>query len=240
MQRRLLVESSLIALAAATLAFFILTLLHAHLADPAIHTFDLIWQARIHATTTPALTLLMRFLSFIGSTWVFIPTMLLALGILLAIGEKEQGRRLVRKRQTSTLFAVAIFGALILNEFFKAHFHRARPRLSWTIGHEPTFSYPSGHALFSFMLYGLIAYSVLTRRSPLRRRIPVALAAIAISLAIGTSRVYLGLHYPTDVLAGYLTSAIWLSAAILIDRRWTIHTLRQHHRLPLSPQKIRS
>jgi undecaprenyl-diphosphatase len=233
MQRRLIVESTVIAVTAAALAFFILTLLHAHLGDPAIHHFDLAVQARIHATTTPTLTLVMRFLSFIGSTQVFIPTLLLALGILLAIGEKEQGRRLVRKRQTSTLFAVAIGGALILNEFFKHHFHRTRPQVPWTIGHEPSFSYPSGHSLFSFILYGLIAYSVLTRHSPLRRRVPVALAAVAITLAIGASRVYLGLHYPTDVLAGYITSAFWLSAAIFIDRRWTIHTLRQHHRLPL-------
>jgi undecaprenyl-diphosphatase len=227
MRRTLLFRSLLFAASAAVIAFLLLTVLHAHLEDPSVHRLDLAVQATVHSWTNPGLTRLMLFLTWAGSIQVFIPTLILALIVLLTIGEKEQGRRLIRKRQTSGIFGVAIGGALLLNEFFKAHFHRARPKLSWTIGHEPTFSYPSGHALFSFVLYGLIAYTVLGRHSPLRRRLPVALAAMTITFGIGLSRIYLGLHWPTDVLAGYITAAVWLSGTIFIDRQWT----RQAHRL---------
>jgi undecaprenyl-diphosphatase len=162
----------------------------------------------------------MRVLTFIGSIKVFIPTLLAAVTILLLVGQKEQGIRLIRKRQVSTLFAIGVGGALVLNESLKAHFHRARPRVPWSIGDEHTFSFPSGHSLFSLVLYGLIAYSVLTRRDSMLRRLIVTAACAMVVLGIGLSRIYLGMHWPTDVLAGYLTAAIWLSATITIDRRW--------------------
>ncbi len=216
--RRLLLESLLNALAAALAAFAALTLLHAAL--PHLTHFDLAVQSAVHSWTTPALTYLMRALTFIGSIEVFIPTLLAAVILLLMVGEKERGIRLIRKRQVSTLFAIGIGGALVLNETFKTHFHRARPRVPWSIGDEHTFSFPSGHSLFSFVLYGLIAYCVLTRRDPLLRRLAFALACAALVLGIGLSRIYLGMHWPTDVLAGYLTAAAWLAATIAIDRRW--------------------
>ena len=176
----------------------------------------------------------MRALTFIGSIEVFIPTLILAVTILLLIGQKEQGIRLVRKRQVSTLFAIGIGGALILNESFKAHFHRARPHVPWSIGDEHTFSFPSGHSLFSFVLYGLIAYSLLTRRDPLPRRLIVTAGCATLVLGIGVSRIYLGMHWPTDVLAGYLTAAIWLTITITIDRRWRAAVARSRSGLGAS------
>jgi undecaprenyl-diphosphatase len=215
---RLFITCILIALAAAGLAFLLLTLLHATLSTPAVHNADLAVQRAVHGWTNPTLTRVMLALTFIGSIKVFVPTLVLALIVLLAIGEREQGRRLIRKRQVTAIFALGIGGALLLNDSFKLHFHRARPQVPWSIGDEPTFSFPSGHSLFSFVLYGLIAYTLLGRRSP--RRAPALLAAAALVLGIGLSRIYLGMHYPTDVLAGYLTGACWLGGVILIDRRW--------------------
>jgi len=216
--RRLTLQSFTVALLAALAAFAALNLLHADL--PHLEPFDLALQSALHAQTTPALTYLMRALTFIGSIEVFIPTLIAAVVILLLIGEREQGIRLIRKRHVSMLFAIGVGGALILNEAFKSHFRRARPHVPWSIGDEHTFSFPSGHSLFSFVLYGLIAYTVLTRRDPLLRRLIVTLCCAALVLGIGLSRIYLGMHWPTDVLAGYLTAAIWLWATILIDRRW--------------------
>jgi undecaprenyl-diphosphatase len=215
---RLFITCILIALAAAGLAFLLLTLLHATLSTPAVHNADLAVQQAVHGWTNPTLTRVMLALTFIGSIKVFVPTLVLALIVLLAIGEREQGRRLIRKRQVTAIFALGIGGALLLNDSFKLHFHRARPQAPWSIGDEPTFSFPSGHSLFSFVLYGLIAYTLLGRRSP--RRAPTLLAAAALVLGIGLSRIYLGMHYPTDLLAGYLTGACWLGGVILIDRRW--------------------
>jgi undecaprenyl-diphosphatase len=216
--RRLLLHSVTAALAAALTAFALLTFLHANLLRFA--GFDLAVQTKVHAWSSPGLTYLMRALTFVGSIDVFIPTLIVAVTVLLLIGQKEQGVRLVRKRQVSTLFAIGVGGALVLNESFKAHFHRARPTVPWSIGDEHTFSFPSGHSLFSFVLYGLIAYTVLTRRDPLGRRLGFTFGAAVLVLGIGLSRIYLGMHYPTDVLAGYTTAAVWLGGTIAIDRLW--------------------
>lgn len=216
--RCLLLKSLAVALLAVVIAFAALTFLHASL--PELAPIDLGIQATVHSWDEPALTYLMRALTFIGSIEVFIPTLILAVVILLLVGQREQGLRLVRKRQVSTLFAIGVGGALVLNESFKAYFHRARPRVPWAIGDEHTFSFPSGHSLFSMVLYGLIAYSVLTRRDPLLRRLIFTAGCGALVLGIGISRIYLGMHWPTDVLAGYVTAAMWLSATIGIDRLW--------------------
>ncbi len=215
---RLLLQSASLALLGALTSFLLLTGLHTQLGR--LTHFDLSLQARVHAFTQPMLTRIMIGLSIIGAVKVFIPTLLLALIVMLLIGEKEGGVRMVRKRHTSALFAFAIGGAILLNESFKTWFHRPRPNVPWSIGDEHTFSFPSGHSIFSTVLYGLIAYLVLARRTPLPRRLLTAILAITMPLAIGLSRIYLGVHFPTDVLAGYITGLCWLTTTILIDHRW--------------------
>ncbi len=231
--RKLFLQSLLVALLGVLTAFAALTLLHAQL--PHLAGFDHRVQAEVHSWTRPDLTYVMRGFTFIGSIEIFIPTLIAAVVVLLLIGQKQQGIRLVRKRQVSTLFAVGVGGALVLNETFKAYFHRARPQVPWVIDHEHTFSFPSGHSLFSFVLYGLISYSVLTRRDPLPRRLVFTLGCASLVLGIGLSRIYLGAHWPTDVLAGYLTAATWLTATIAIDRRWRASFARSRTGLGTSP-----
>jgi len=226
---RLIAQCALVAVAGGLIALLLLSVMHARLDDPWMQHFDLGIQAGVHGWTNPALTQMMRLLTFIGSIEVFIPTLIVAVVVLLSIGEKEQGRRLVRKREVSGIFGLAIGGAILLNEVFKVHFHRARPKVPWAIGDEHTFSFPSGHSLFSMVLYGLIAYLVLGRRGRPLRHLVVVLAAAALVMGIGLSRIYLGMHWPTDVLAGYLTGGVWLGAVIWIDRRWRTQSRRRLH-----------
>jgi len=215
---RLIAQCALIAVVGALVAFLLLVLLHACLGNAPVQHFDLRVQAGVHGWESPAVTRVMRTLTFVGSVKAFLPTLTLAVVVLLVIGEKEQGQRLVRKRQVSAIFGAAIVGAMILNEAFKVYFHRARPKVPWSIGDEHTFSFPSGHSLFSMVLYGLIAYMVLGRRGRRLRHVLVGIAAVAVVIGIGLSRIYLGMHWPTDVLAGYLTGAVWLCAVVLIDQ----------------------
>ena len=168
-------------------------------------------------------------LTSIGSIKVFLPTLACAVVALLITGEKQGGRQTVRKREVAVLFSYAIGGALILNEAFKNFFHRPRPQVPWSIGEEPTWSFPSGHSLFSAVLYGLIAY-LLLKRSPTPLRITLSAAALLLPLAIGLSRIYLGMHFPTDVLAGWTTGAVWLATTIAVDHRWQAHSVRTHAR----------
>ncbi len=93
----------------------------------------------------------------------------------------------------------------------------------WSIGDEHTFSFPSGHSLFAVVFYGTLAYCALHRRTSLRRQFGILAPAMVMPFCIGTSRIYLGMHYPTDVAAGWLTGALWLAAVVTIDLAW--HTL---------------
>lgn len=213
-------QCGLIAVGAAVIAFLLLSGLHALLETAALQRFDLGAQAEVHGWAAPHLKRLMVTLTFIGSIEVFIPSLIVAVVVLLLIGEKEQGRRLVRKREVAVIFGFGITGAIVLNDLFKLYFHRARPVVAWSIGDEHTFSFPSGHSLFSLVLYGLIAYLVSARRGHPGRRVAVVLGAAALTVGIGISRIYLGMHWPTDVLAGYVTGGTWLAAVIVIDRRW--------------------
>jgi undecaprenyl-diphosphatase len=229
MKRRvpLWVRCTAICAAAATIVFGLLTALHTRLGDPRVHGFDLGVQALVHGWESPPLTAAMRTLTFIGSIQVFIPTLIAALALMLLTEPKVEGRRVVRKRQVTAIFVLAVGGALVLNEVFKSYFHRARPVVPWSIGDEKTFSFPSGHSLFSMVLYGLIAYMVLERKSPGWHRLAVTLAAGAMTFGIGVSRIYLGMHWPTDVLAGWMTGFVWLWGVMWVDRMWRVDWVRR-------------
>ncbi len=112
---------------------------------------------------------------------------------------------------------VTILGALVLDLSLKYAFHRPRP-VPFFVPVPYTYSFPSGHSLFSFCFYGVLA-GLLTRsiRSRMARVLIWTLAALLVA-AIGLSRVYLGVHYPSDVIAGYLAASLWVSTLVALDR----------------------
>jgi membrane-associated phospholipid phosphatase len=123
------------------------------------------------------------------------------------------GWLLWRRRFTEIkILLLACLGALVLNQGMKIIFTRPRPILWPSLLHENSFGFPSGHALGSIVLYGLLAYFYAIHRPHQAKGIYVW-AAILIGL-IGFSRLYLGVHYPTDIMAGYLTGWLWLMACI--------------------------
>jgi membrane-associated phospholipid phosphatase len=121
---------------------------------------------------------------------------------------------LSRQRQAqAATFGVAAVGAISLNYLLKELFVRTRPAL-WdhiiTVNH---YSFPSGHAMVSMVVYGLIGYT-LAEEFPQWRKQILGLTG-GLILAIGFSRLYLGVHWPTDVIAGYAAGLVWLSACIV-------------------------
>ncbi len=108
-------------------------------------------------------------------------------------------------------------GAQLLNDVLKGEFHRVRPAPVLGMIPVQAFSFPSGHAMVSAAFYGFLAY--LSWRV-LRGwwRTASTLALLALVLAIGLSRLYLGVHYLTDVLAGYLAGFVWADTVILGSR----------------------
>jgi membrane-associated phospholipid phosphatase len=105
-----------------------------------------------------------------------------------------------------------VAGSALLNWLLKGLFQRPRPHFAHPLVVETSYSFPSGHAMESFVVYGMLAYlAVLWLRSWEARMAAVCGAALVVVL-IGFSRMYLGVHYFSDVVAGYAAGGVWLSA----------------------------
>jgi len=108
---------------------------------------------------------------------------------------------------------VCLGGASFLNFLFKLLFERERPEL-FRVVEAAGYSFPSGHAMVSLCVYGMLAFLIIRRISRWRWRLVVGGLALVLVVAIGISRVYLGVHYPTDIVAGYAAGAMWLMFCI--------------------------
>ena len=105
--------------------------------------------------------------------------------------------------------AMAMLGAMVFDNGVKWLIQRPRAQEVYVGTMPTTFSYPSGHALFSFMFYLAMA-ALISHQSSHNSKTFVWCTAIVVVALVGTSRIFLGVHYGSDVLAGYLISGIWL------------------------------
>ena len=154
----------------------------------------------VRGLQTPTRDNLAIVLTFFGSHLFLIPATLLVAFILRAKGHPT----------SALLFVASVAGGFVLNALLKISFHRARPDLWPALVAEHTYSFPSGHATMSTVFYGGLAavvFHLTDRRLP--RIAAVALALIAIVTIMGT-RVYLGVHWTTDVLAGFVVGVFWV------------------------------
>lgn len=119
-----------------------------------------------------------------------------------------------RRRAIALGFVLAIVGNGILNSTLKHIFERVRPVHDRSIATADGWSFPSGHASGSLVTYGMIAY-VLVSVLPARWRLPAVIAAAAIAVTTASSRVFLRVHFASDVLAGFASGTVWLAACIL-------------------------
>ena len=138
---------------------------------------------------------------------------------------------LARKRASALLVLAAVGGGVALNSLLKFEFARPRPDLFVPAAKVFTASFPSGHAALSAITYMTLA-ALLSRtiQSRLLRHYFVAVAII-LTFLIGLSRVYLGVHYPTDVLAGWCVGSAWALAC------WTTMTRLQRRGVVEPPDK---
>jgi len=117
-----------------------------------------------------------------------------------------------RHRLVLVCWLSAFFGGVLVNRLLKLLVHRSRPI---RVVHESTFSFPSGHTMAATIGYGMLAYVMATYWRP--RGVPrraLYLAAAALALAVGVSRIYLGVHFPTDVLGGFAAGTAWLAICV--------------------------
>lgn len=198
-------------LLAAALVFF------AWLAEEVIEgdtqQFDDRIRMLVHAHANPALTAAMRGFSMIGS-----PSVLIALGALVIVFCVRAGRP-----RTALLFVIAVLGAEGLDQLLKLFFHRTRPVAFFGLAEPIGYSFPSGHALVSCVYFGVLAAFAAARTGSRARRWLYYIAAALLTAAIGFSRIYLGVHYASDVLAGYAAAVAWVFS-VASARQWRRRT----------------
>ncbi len=171
----------------------------------AFDTSILLYLKSLH---TPLRDRIMLAFTFFGE-----PNLLLALSVSLGI------ILWVRKHHSeATTIAVAGGGAIGLNILLKQLFARARPQLWERTVEVKFYSFPSGHAMISMVIYGWLGY-LLGSRFPKQRWWIYGWTIILVAV-IGLSRLYLGVHWPTDVIAGYTAGLVWLIACISSLEVW--------------------
>lgn len=180
--------------------------------DPVVR-FDQAVETWLVVTVTPHLTGLSSNISLFGNAYV-----ITALSALI-IGWWAWKRNW--SLAAGMLASVAGGGAL--NFLLKAVFQRPRPDLPTVTLHLADFSFPSGHAMISLIFYGFLAFVLIRNTRSISRRWLISLCAALIPLVVGLSRLVLGVHYPSDVLAGWLAGATWLTLCLtMVSARPTL------------------
>ena len=172
--------------------------------------FDIAGRSAIHGYAAPWLTLVMKFASQAGGGWGLWPG-----GVVVAVWLARAGRR-----GDIGLFAVTVLGANLVSESMKLFFHRPRPEPWFGYPQPSTYSFPSGHAFVSFCFFLCLAEIVIRDDWPLAGKVAMWSAALGCTLTIGLSRVYLGVHYPSDVLAGYAAGIVWTTLIRMARHAW--------------------
>jgi membrane-associated phospholipid phosphatase len=203
--------------AAGALALF--TWLGREILEGEVLAFDQRLRALVHDLASPGLTTLMRGASLYGGPVVLVPvSLLVAVAFLVK-----------RWRRGALLVVVTLAGAGLLNWLLKFSFARVRPAAYFDYPLPGSPSFPSGHALYAASVFGGLAVLLTARIRNRLLQLAIWFAAISLILLVGISRVYLGVHYPSDVVAGYAIGAIWVSAVAFGDR------VARHRRRRQSP-----
>jgi len=149
-------------------------------------------------------TTAMRGATLLGTAW-FIVSLVLGAGFILGVR--------ARSWRPFFLLGAAAGGAGLLDFIAKVVIARPRPPAAWMVGPVTGFSFPSGHAAEA-AVYGMLAFLVARACSTWQGKVFAWTVAAAVSVAIGVSRVYLGVHWPTDVIGGWALAAMWLAVLL--------------------------
>ncbi len=203
---------------AAAAALLIFGWLAAHVWFGETLRFDAAVRGVVHAWASPGLTYAMRGITYLGSS-VF----LVVVAVVLVWRLRAQGRG-----RAAAVFVLAAAGAEALDQILKLIFQRVRPEAFFQYPEPFGYSFPSGHSFTSCAFYGVAAAVVTARYRSRAAKAAVWVSVALMVLLIGLSRIYLGVHYPSDVLGGYAAAVVWVAAVRAGYEVW----LRRRPRLP--------
>lgn len=196
-EKKLIIKKVLLIVSISILLMLIIGLLYDKLnfLDQTIYNFIIRFKSSF-------LTSFFKFITFFASIEWFV-----ILGIIILIFNKDRKLNLV-------MILYLIFIALI-TFFMKSLFIRERP-YDLMIIEEIGYSFPSGHSSVSLAFYGFVSYLVYKSKLVKGKKILLISLLLAFSFLIGISRIYLGVHYPSDVMAGFMVGIIYLMIFILV------------------------
>ncbi|KUP22271.1 phosphatase PAP2 family protein [Paenibacillus sp. DMB5] len=158
----------------------------------------------VQSAESPGLTSLAKSLSLVGSSKLAVTISLVTMVMLFFV---------LKHRMELVLFLWVGLGSQLLNTWLKLWFQRERPSIHRLI-EQAGYSFPSGHSMAAFSLYGALAYLLWRHMRRKRERLILILFTVLMTLGIGWSRIYLGVHYPSDVIGGYAASGAWLMLSV--------------------------
>jgi membrane-associated phospholipid phosphatase len=172
---------------------------------------DLHLTRLLQSIDSRALDSIMEWVSFLTGGWRA-PVLIIAGGIVIwrCLGKWEAG--LVLMTWLSSPIDSGL--KLVVNR------PRPTPDLVHVFQTESGNSFPSGHAFLAIVFWGLLAYLALARLQRRSLRVLVLSVSVMIILCVGVSRVYLGAHWPSDVMGGYVVGALFLTGLVWLDRKW--------------------
>ncbi len=212
-----------ITLAAATVLSIALLILFLKIADSIAEqdkliAFDNDYLEFVYLHRTRFLTAIMLFATFIGSTYFLVITWV---GFCWRLFRKKELR-------TALFYTLVLLSSVGVNHLLKISYERPRPTSNPLVV-EDSFSFPSGHSMVAIVFYSLIAFSVFRYSKGIWTRAAVIALAVVLILSIGFSRVYLGVHYPSDVVAGFIGGLLLLLIAFLLfNAEQGLSKLRKH------------
>ncbi|WP_109480279.1 phosphatase PAP2 family protein [Paraburkholderia sp. C35] len=196
------VVTGVVVMIAAAAGFAMVT--HALLNGAALNSFDLAFARDLSVAVPRDVKHVFAVLTHLGDPWWL--AVCCTAGVIALLVR--------RNLLLACALAAASGGNGLLNMTLKQSIQRARPDYDTAFASVHSWSFPSGHTSGSLATYGAIAY-VLVRSLPARWRLPVIFIAVALVGVIAWSRLMIGVHFASDVLAGALSSTAWLTACVL-------------------------
>lgn len=194
----------------AALSLTVFALIALSVSDHQIHRFDDNLIGWVQGMESPGMTKWMRVFTWIGSGRPVITiTIMFMIVLYIFLGHRRE----------LLFLAAVIAGSAMLNTLLKLAFQRARPTIH-RIAEANGYSFPSGHSMAAFSLYGGLAFLIWKHIPTATGRVMMIIVSAALILAIGLSRVYLGVHYPSDIAGGYFLSGSWLAICIWFYQRY--------------------
>lgn len=176
------------------------------LTDDLLPQYDQAITEYIISFRNPALTKYFIFVTHVGDLYGYLVVIIVS--TFIAIVVYKQWKPVL---QTVVVLLIAALSNVVLKRFID----RARPDLEHLVSVE-TLSYPSGHAMSAMAFYGFVIYLFYNFKINKFLKVGIAIALVFLILSIGISRIYLGVHFPTDIAGGYIAGFIWVVFCILL------------------------